>query len=116
MRRVISTSGSGKTGAIVGGAVGGASGAAVGQSVGGKTGAVVGSGVGAAAGAAIGKEATEADKKAATVRTGTTQRSGTQVHVRVDDDDRYEGKHKKHKKHKDHPPGKAHGWDKNHRD
>jgi hypothetical protein len=50
------TTGQGRTGAIVGGAVGGGAGAAIGQEVGGKQGAVVGAGIGGAAGAVIGRD------------------------------------------------------------
>jgi uncharacterized protein YcfJ len=116
------TKGEGKSGAVVGGAVGGATGAAVGQKVGGGSGAVVGSGVGAAAGATIGKNVTEEDRSANTAtRRVEPVRSGPPPVVVRDyryddrDDDRH-GKRSKHKKHKPHPPGHAYGHDKHDRD
>jgi hypothetical protein len=60
------TTGKGRTGAIVGGAVGGGAGAAIGQEVGGNKGAVVGAGVGGAAGAAVGRNLNGGGKQPAT--------------------------------------------------
>jgi hypothetical protein len=99
------TTGQGRTGAIVGGAVGGGAGAAIGQEVGGTKGAVVGAGVGGAAGAAIGRDLNGGNKQqAATTTTSAGVKTQTAQTVVEDDCDKW--KHKKH-------PGK--GWAKGHK-
>jgi outer membrane lipoprotein SlyB len=78
------TTGQGRTGAIVGGAVGGGAGAAIGQEVGGTKGAVIGAGVGGAAGSAIGRDLNRGNKQQASgatvVQTQTVQRAQVEEH------------------------------------
>lgn len=103
------TSGSGRSGAVVGGAIGGAAGAAVGQQVGGSTGAVVGAGAGGALGAEIGRSMATQQRPAAVVSPPSTIHVGAPAVV-------VQPAHPgKGPKHKGRPPGRALGWDKNHR-
>ncbi|MGA8049899.1 MAG: hypothetical protein WCA09_06950, partial [Burkholderiales bacterium] len=106
----VTTQGSARKGAVIGGAIGGGTGAAVGESVGGANGAIVGAGAGGAAGALVGKSvATNDASVAAAGRPSGESRvryeDRHERHYHDDDDEGCRGR----EKWKEHP-GRGHAY------